>query len=320
MAQHDGDQSDTIYYYLHDRLGSVRLLIDATGNVKKSYTFDPFGNLLEYYDDGGNIENSYLFTGQFFDNQINQYYLRARQYDPSIQRFTSIDPVRGNFQEPLTLHQYLYCLNNPVNRWDPDGQISYNLPDISVTSGIQKGMQGWGYYDTAHTFGGYISQIIAGASISSLCLTIAIDVGMDVAGGKFFDLFAGAGSTIMRKIKKGNFRGGPHGLTKGPKGDMLDSHHMPAKSTYDMDEDLMPAIQMDRLDHKNTRSYGYGSEAIEYREALSELIGEGDFRDAMAMDILDVRRVAREGGNPRKYNEAIREMLNYAYEMGLLYK
>ena len=112
---------------MHDRLGSVRLLIDDTGTVKKSYTFDPFGNLLESYDDGGNIENNYLFTGQFFDNEINQYYLRARQYDPELQRFTSIDPIRGNFQEPITLHQYLYCLNNPINNWDTDGEFSITL-------------------------------------------------------------------------------------------------------------------------------------------------------------------------------------------------
>jgi len=45
-------------------------------------------------------------------------------YDPELQRFTSIDPVRGGFREPPTLHQYLYCLNNPINRWDPDGQYS----------------------------------------------------------------------------------------------------------------------------------------------------------------------------------------------------
>lgn len=140
IAQHDGDQSDTIYYYLHDRLGSVRLLIDSSGNVKKSYTFDPYGNLLENYDDGGNIENSYLFTGQFFDNQINQYYLRARQYDPQLQRFTSIDPVRGSFQEPFTLHQYLYCLNDPVNRWDPDGKF-FNYPSLLLGTSTGRTIQ-----------------------------------------------------------------------------------------------------------------------------------------------------------------------------------
>ena len=48
---------------------------------------------------------------------------RARMYDPEMKRFTSRDPVRGKYQEPLTLHRYLYCLNDPVNRYDLDGRL-----------------------------------------------------------------------------------------------------------------------------------------------------------------------------------------------------
>jgi hypothetical protein len=42
-------------------------------------------------------------------------------YDTGIGRFTSRDPVRGNSEEPLTLHRYLYCQNEPVNGTDPTG-------------------------------------------------------------------------------------------------------------------------------------------------------------------------------------------------------
>ena len=64
-----------------------------------------------------------MFTGQFYDSEIDEYYLRARQYDPYIGRFTSRDPVKGYFREPMTLHAYLYCLNDPVNRTDPTGEF-----------------------------------------------------------------------------------------------------------------------------------------------------------------------------------------------------
>jgi RHS repeat-associated protein len=74
-----------------------------------------------------NIGNPFKFSGQFFDDEIGQYYLRARQYDPNIGRFTSRDPVDGKFEEPLTLHKYLYCTNNPINKIDPTGLWS---PDI----------------------------------------------------------------------------------------------------------------------------------------------------------------------------------------------
>jgi hypothetical protein len=39
-------------------------------------------------------------------------------------RFTSRDPVKGKQKEPLTLHKYLYCLNDPINRVDLSGKTS----------------------------------------------------------------------------------------------------------------------------------------------------------------------------------------------------
>ena len=33
----------TPYFYIADRLGSVRLAVDANGNAVNSYTYNPFG-------------------------------------------------------------------------------------------------------------------------------------------------------------------------------------------------------------------------------------------------------------------------------------
>jgi len=74
-----------------------------------------------------------MFTGQWFDDEISQYYLRARMYDPALMRFTSRDPVRGKFKNPLTLHVYLYCLNDPINRTDPEGKVAWNIVGGVVT-------------------------------------------------------------------------------------------------------------------------------------------------------------------------------------------
>lgn len=95
LAQHDGDISDDKYFYLHDRLGSVRLVIDYdAGDVVKYYTYEPFGEVI---DDHGTFDNAFRFTGQYFDPEIEEYYLRARQYNPGIARFTSRDPVDVEF-------------------------------------------------------------------------------------------------------------------------------------------------------------------------------------------------------------------------------
>ena len=126
IAQHDGDREDEIYFYLHDRLGSVRLLIDDAGSVENHYTYDPFGELFAA-ETIENVSNPFKFTGQWFDNEIEEYYLRARQYNPHLSRFTSRDPIRGDFEEPLTLHKYLYCGSDPLNSTDPSGRTAWNL-------------------------------------------------------------------------------------------------------------------------------------------------------------------------------------------------
>jgi len=126
LSQRVHDPNDpnsyTPYFYVHDRLGSVRMVVDDTGAAVCSYTYRPYG---AFYDgecvETTGVDNPWKFTGQYYDAEIEQYYLRARQYDPAMMRFTSRDPVSGKYDEPLTLHKYLYCLNNPANRIDPSG-------------------------------------------------------------------------------------------------------------------------------------------------------------------------------------------------------
>ncbi len=47
LAQHTGSYMANRYPYLHDRLGSARRIIDASGMVKKLCSYNPFGELLE---------------------------------------------------------------------------------------------------------------------------------------------------------------------------------------------------------------------------------------------------------------------------------
>jgi len=107
LAQHDGGSSAARYFYLHDRLGSVRLVLADDGAVKNTYTYEPFGDMLAT-ECTESTENPFRFTGQWFDSEIGEYHLRARSprdisvgdkplwdvhYNPHIARFTSRDPV-----------------------------------------------------------------------------------------------------------------------------------------------------------------------------------------------------------------------------------
>ena len=93
LAQHNGFASSAdANFYLHDRLGSVREVIDKNAVVKKYFTYDPFGKTREFYGptNGG---YPFMFTGQYYDSEIGQYYLRARMYDPQMMRFIARDEL-----------------------------------------------------------------------------------------------------------------------------------------------------------------------------------------------------------------------------------
>ena len=88
--------------------------------IRKTYHYDAFGAIK---DETGEISNRLTFTGQMYDGETGQYYLRARFYNPLIGRFTQEDIYRGD-----GLNLYVYCANNPVVYYDPSGYIQ--LPCI----------------------------------------------------------------------------------------------------------------------------------------------------------------------------------------------
>jgi RHS repeat-associated protein len=113
LAQYD---SGTWAYHVNDGLGSVRQLVDPTGQVVQGYSFSPFGVPLG--ESGG---EPYGFTGEQWDASAGLVYLRARYYDVGTGRFISKEPLSGFVTRPQSLNRWVYVKNNPVNRRDPTG-------------------------------------------------------------------------------------------------------------------------------------------------------------------------------------------------------
>ena len=116
------------YYYSVDEQGSTDFIIDRSGKVKNEYWYDAFGNVLESKQE---VHNRITYTGQQFDSITQQYYLRARFYNPVIGRFSQEDIYRGD-----GLNLYAYCGNNPVVYWDPSGYSGNSGKCKSKTSSI----------------------------------------------------------------------------------------------------------------------------------------------------------------------------------------
>lgn len=98
-------------------------LTDESGTIVAEYTYDAWGNILTQKDldqkDDINLakENSYRY-----DEETKLYYLIARYYNPDTGVFMSLDPVRGDTMNPITMNGYSYANNNPVMMVDPDGE------------------------------------------------------------------------------------------------------------------------------------------------------------------------------------------------------
>jgi hypothetical protein len=117
---------------------------------------------------------------------------------------------------------------------------------------------------------------------------------------------------LKRGKGTGPYRGGAHSETTKPKNDKKDSHHAPADAASPLPKNDGPAFQMDPLDHDETSSNGKKKGSADYIESIRDLLDQGKWREAMAKEIKDARKAAKKvSGDLRKYNEAIREMLEY---------
>jgi hypothetical protein len=70
---------------------------------------------------------------------------------------------------------------------------------------------------------------------------------------------------------------------------------------------------MEQAEHALTSSYGNSAAAQGYRQEIGALIQQGRWRDAMAQEIRDVRRIAGS-----KYNQAVQQMLEYGRSIGVI--
>ncbi|MFQ5420697.1 MAG: RHS repeat domain-containing protein, partial [Anaerolineae bacterium] len=125
---------NTDWSWQYDALGSVTGLTDSSGALAASYQYDAYGNVRAQT---GSVSNPFLFTGRYWDDDIDLYQYRARWYDPDNGRFLSRDPLG-----PINIRQpYAYVNNNPATNVDPLGLDTWKCDSGKVSVGFLIGYE-----------------------------------------------------------------------------------------------------------------------------------------------------------------------------------
>ena len=116
------DKDGNTYYFASDTLGSTLSVSGSDGAVVNSYSYDPFGNVLNSTE---GVENDFTFVGGYglMKNDSGTIYVRARNYDPETGRWISPDPIGIEGGENL----YAYCGNDPVDNLDVSGCATVHI-------------------------------------------------------------------------------------------------------------------------------------------------------------------------------------------------
>lgn len=117
-------QPDGRLYHLGDALGSVRQLVDATGEVSLAQDYEPYGDTRSSLGEGA---SAFQFTGEMRDAS-GLTYLRARYLNSWVGRFITRDTWEGDINAPMSLNLWNYAQSNPVNYRDPTGNFRIICP------------------------------------------------------------------------------------------------------------------------------------------------------------------------------------------------
>jgi RHS repeat-associated protein len=111
-----GAQAGT-YRIISDHLGSPRLVVDVSdGSLVQRRDYDEFGNIV--FEDGDPGFQPFGFAGGIYDADTGLVRFGARDYDPTIGRWLSKDPIGFRGIDP---NPYAYVSNDPINWIDRTG-------------------------------------------------------------------------------------------------------------------------------------------------------------------------------------------------------
>ena len=133
----------SVYYVSTNSQGDVLGIYTHTGVLVASYEYDAWGNTIitkpgtngipvditNSTEEHIGLINPIRYRGYYYDADMGLYYVSSRYYDPEIGRVINAADIDylGADGSPSSYNLFAYCMNNPVNRFDANG--NWSLPN-----------------------------------------------------------------------------------------------------------------------------------------------------------------------------------------------
>ena len=140
--------------YVYDGRGSVAQAVNVpvageevssnlpdVGVQVQTFSYTVYGEQM-----GGVKVSGFTYNAEAYDAATGMLNLRARQYEPALNRFSQKDIYPANLLIPQSFNAYLFTYNSPVSFVDGDGLSAKSLGSVlsSIGSKVQKVVSGIG--------------------------------------------------------------------------------------------------------------------------------------------------------------------------------
>jgi RHS repeat-associated protein len=127
------EANGTLSWLGSDHQGTSSLSINATTGAISQRRFDPYGT--ERGKPTGTFPGEKGFVGGTLDLQTGLTHIGAREYDPGIGKFISVDPII-DYTQPEQMNAYSYAHNSPLTYSDPTGERACTILELNCSGGV----------------------------------------------------------------------------------------------------------------------------------------------------------------------------------------
>ena len=112
------------YSCWYDLNGNLTELVNESGAIAAHYQYNAYGQVIGEWADTNDsfaVSNAFGFSTKYTDKETGLVYFGRRYYSPVLGRWINRDPI----EESGGYNLYAYGLNDPVNRFDPNGEVAW---------------------------------------------------------------------------------------------------------------------------------------------------------------------------------------------------